>query len=213
MVKLKRNFRFKDIITGHILENLKEYTLVTILFIIGVIIGVIFINNISNNQMNEINTYINSFIDVAKNGTSINSLELLKNSIIQNTILAIILWFVGSTLIGLPIVYGIVAFRGFCLGYTISVVISILGSAKGMIFVSTAMLLQNVIFIPCVFALAVSGTRLYKAIMKDKRKENIKLAIIKHTMFSLLICIILVISSFVEVYISTNIFYACLRFI
>ena len=40
--------------------------------------------------------------------------------------LAIILWFFGTTVIGLPIVFGIILYRGFCLGYTIAVVTSIL---------------------------------------------------------------------------------------
>ena len=44
--------------------------------------------------------------------------------------------------------------------------------------------------------------KLYKLIMADRRRENIKIQILKHTIFSIFIFIILIISSFVEAYIS-----------
>ena len=114
------------------------------------------------------------------------------------------MWFVGSTVIGIPIVLGIVAFRGFCLGYTISSVVAVWGIGKGTLFFACSMLLQNLIFLPCMLALAVSGIKLYQSIMKDKRKENIKFEIFRHTIFSIIIFLFLLLSSFIETYISTN---------
>lgn len=114
------------------------------------------------------------------------------------------MWFVGSTVIGIPIVLGIVAFRGFCLGYTISSSVAIWGTGKGILFFITSMLLQNIIFIPCMLALAVSGIKLYKSIMKDKRKENIKIEIFRHTIFSVMILLLLILASFIETYVSTS---------
>ena len=114
------------------------------------------------------------------------------------------MWFVGSTIIGLPIVYGIVGYKGFCLGYTISSSIITLGTAKGTCFSLASMLLQNIIYIPCILALAVSGIRLYKSIVKDRRRENIKLEVIKHTIFSIFIGIFILIGGLLETYASTN---------
>ena len=123
------------------------------------------------------------------------------------------MWFTGSTVVGIPIVIGIVTAKGFCVGYTISMIISTLGNWKGIIFIATSMLLQNLIYIPSIIALAVSGMKLYKSIMKDKRKENIKLEIIRHTMVSIMLFILLAIASLVEVYISTNLLTMCINFI
>lgn len=130
---------------------------------------------------------------------------LLKDSIKKNIVLAIILWFMGSTVIGISIVYLIVAFRGFCLGYTISSVIATCGLWKGILFVLSTVFLQNIIFIPCIIALSVSGMRLHNSIMKDRRKENIKLEILRHTFFSALMLVFMIISSFIEVFVSKNI--------
>lgn len=100
--------------------------------------------------------------------------------------------------------FGIIIYRGFCLGYTISVCISIMGISKGISFIFISVVLQNLIFIPAIIALAVSGFKLYKSIIKDNRKENIKLEILRHIVFSLIMLILLLISSLIEIFISTN---------
>lgn len=202
----------KNLIAENIITYFKEYLIVTIFFIIGIIIGVIFVNNLSTNQSSEVNTYITVFLDTLKNGFQLEYVELLKNSLLQNLILVLLLWFVGATLIGMPLVFAIIMFRGFCLGYTISALIYVLGISKGILFVILELFLQNIIFIPAIIALAVSGVRLYKTVMKNRNSENIKFAILKHSIFSMLIMLLLIISSVVEVFVSTNLLKLCINF-
>ena len=52
-------------------------------------------------------------------------------------------------------------------------------------------------------AIAVSGTKLYSSIMKNKKIENLKIEIIRHTIFCILMVVVLAISAVVEVYISS----------
>src|SRR5699024_2530883 len=134
----------------------------------------------------------------------IDKLELLKKSLGDNFILILTMWFIGSTVIGIPIIFGIVLFRGFCIGYTISSIIATLGVQKGILFLFTTIFLQNLIFIPLIICMTVSCIRLYKSIMKDKRKENIKIEIIRHTLVSIVLIVFLLIASLLESYISTN---------
>ena len=196
----------KNLVLENIIKYFKEYTIVTICFVIGVIVGVIFINNLADNQSNEIEVYINSFLETLHSDVNFNYLELLKNSLIQNFLLVLALWFLGATLIGIPIVFAIILFRGFCLGYTISAIIHILGISKGVLFVVTTMFLHNLLFIPAIIALAVSGIRLYQTVVKNRNAASIKFALLKHSIFALIIMLILVLSSIIEVFISTNLF-------
>ncbi len=198
----KKNAILQTIIT-HIQNNKKQYAIVAIIFLIGLIIGVSLINN-EKISSDETSSYINEFIGNLKNNYQIDKANLLKKSITNYLIIAVIMWFMGSTVIGIPVVYLIVAFKGFSLGYTISCIMLALGTLKGMLFTILSLLLQNIISIPCILALAVSGMKLYKSIIKDKRKENIKIEILRHTVFSLFITGILVIASVVEVYISSS---------
>lgn len=86
------------------------------------------------------------------------------------------------------------------------------GCGSGILFSITSVFLQNIIFIPGILALAVSGMKLYKSIVKDKRKENIKLEITRHTIFCALILLMLEVSAFVEVYVSTSLLQMCAKY-
>ena len=211
MKKNKRRLILQTI-KEHVANNKKEYVIVSILFVIGIFLGVFFINNIGQEPKTLITEYLNQFIEKLKTTEDLNLVDLLKTSIGQNIILAVSLWFFGTTIIGIPVVFGIVAYRGFCLGYTIAACISIMGISKGIIFVLILLLLQNLLVIPAILALAVSGIKLYKSIVKDKTKENVKLEMLRHTVFSLIMLIVLIISSVIEIFISTNILKLCIKY-
>ena len=201
---MKKNKKIKELILNNIYENIKSYLIVIIIFIIGIVAGIIFINNTNETQSTEIKGYINNFIDALKQDKNIDRTQLLTQSLKDNLILIISLWFIGSTVIGIPIVFGIILFRGFCLGYTASAIIGTLGIQKGLIFLVSTTFFQNIIFIPVIICMSVSCIKLYKSIMKDKRRENIKLEIIRHTFVSVILLICLILSSLIEVYISSN---------
>lgn len=129
--KKNRNSKTKEIILNYVKNNLREIAIITIIFLIGLIFGIIFVNNSGAEQANEISSYINGFVNSLKDNIQIDKAKLLKDAIISNFLLAIILWFVGSTVIGIPVVYGTIAYKGFCLGYTLSSSIATLGIRKG----------------------------------------------------------------------------------
>ena len=204
---MKRNKRLKiwDTIVNHVINNKKEYILVTLLFLVGIFLGVMFINNSKETQLTEITNYMQQFIEKLKNTQNLETSTLLKTTIMQNIVLAITFWFFGTTVIGIPIVFGIIMYKGFCLGYTIATVIATLGTGKGIIFILIALILQNIILIPAILAIGVSGFKLYKSIVKDRNKENIKVEVFRHTIFSVIMLCFLCISAMVEILISTNI--------
>ena len=203
----------KKVIHENIAKNIKIYTILVIIFMLGLIIGIVVVNNAQDAQKAEINDYINTFINDLKNGAKIDYFKLLKTSFGNNFFTVLILWFMSSTVIGIPIVYGEIGYKGFCLGYTISSVVATLGTGKGILFVITSMLLHNIIFIPCLLLLAVSGINLYKSIIRDRRKENIKIEIIRHTIFSLIILAVLMIASLIETYISSNLLISIVKYL
>ena len=208
----RNNRKYKNIIINHIQNNLKEYIISSIIFFIGILLGIVFVNNLNDVQTNEIENYITNSINTLK-GSNIKELSILKESLSSNVFLAVSLWLMGSTIIGLLVVHLIVCFKGFCFGYTLSSIIFVLGTNKGILFFISTMFLKNIIVIPCTIALAVSGMNVYKSVMQDRRKENIKLEVIRHTIFSIFILMLLVLSSFIEAYISQNILEYCIKYI
>lgn len=208
-----KNERIKNYIINNIKNNKKEYISLCIVLFIGVVLGVLFINNVKDDEKVQIQDYINGFIDTVKNGNEIDKVTLLKDSVVRNISIGIILWFVGSTVVGIPLVYAYIGYKGFCVSYAISSCIAVLGQVKGLVFSLASILLQNIIIIPILLAISVSGINLYQSIMKDRRKENIKLEIIKHTVISIINILCLIVAAVLETYVSTNILEIVIKYI
>ena len=183
-----------------IINNAKSYFIVLIIFAVGVFLGVMFINQMQDKG--DIEKYINTYVDETKGLENGKYLEELQKDILSNIGLVLALWFAGTTIIGIPIVLGIILIRGFCLGYTIASCVFVLGRMKGIIFILITIFLQNIIFIPALMILGVSSIKLYKSIIKDRRKENIKVSVLKHSIVSIGIMLALVLSSIIKIEIS-----------
>lgn len=196
----KRKNEIFSAIKENIQNNLKAYIVICIIFAVGIFLGVMIVNQTEDKS--QIENYINTYIDETKLIENGDYLHELQKDIKDNIILVISLWFAGTTIIGIPIVFGIILFRGFCLGYTIASCVFVLGRLKGIMFILMTIFLQNIIFIPAIIMLGVSSIKLYTSIIKDRRKENIKLSIIKHCIISIIILIALIISSIVKIEIS-----------
>ncbi len=128
----------KNVIIKHIKINIKDYLTLSIILIIGVMIGVVIINNSDEKSKLEINGYINSFIESIKSEDfKIDKIQLAKISIFNNLKKIVLIWIAGSTIIGIPLIYIIIVYKGVCIGYTISAIIVTLGPGNRLnIFVS-----------------------------------------------------------------------------
>lgn len=94
-----KGIKIRDTLKQHILNNKKEYIIVVLLFLVGLFSGVFFVNNIQENQKVEISSYLNNFIEKMKTTENLKYADLLKNSMGQNILLAIMIWFFGTTVI------------------------------------------------------------------------------------------------------------------
>lgn len=203
MRKTYRRSGIKTIILEHIENNLKLYLILTVIFFIGLVLGIMFVNNMKQEWQQGISQYLGQFIEQLNNTEyKISNIEILKEAVKNNFISFIILWFLGCMIIGTPVIYCFIMYKGFCLGYTVSAIIASIGAGKGLLFVFGTMLLQNIIYIPVYMAGAVSGINLHKNIMVDRKKEEIKINIVKHTLFSVMLLIWIFIGTIIESYIS-----------
>ena len=202
---IKKNSKIKNLVKEHILKNKRQYAITFAILFIGIAIGVAYVNNFNNEKTQNTSEYIIEFVEKYKLIEKVNSGELFKISMVQNCVLGILIWFFGTTIIGLPVVFGLILYKGFSLGYTIAAITISLGTTKSICFVILSLLFQNIVLIPGIIAIAVSCIRLYSSIIKDRRTKNIKLEVIRHTIFSLAMFTLLILAAFLESFISSNI--------
>ncbi len=202
MISKGYDMKKQSILVEYIMKNKKNFGIILILFFIGIIGGIFFINNANISQIEEIKQYVIKLVDNIKTYGDINRTDILIQSIKQNVWSMLLIWFLGCTIIGSIFIFIAIIYKGFSLGYTISAIIACLGIRKGSTFAIAALLAQNIIFLPAFFILSESGIKLYKGICKHN--IDLKVEVIRHSIVMLISLFLVIISSFTEVYISTN---------
>ena len=192
----------RKLFISHLSKYKKEYTLIAIFIAIGFILGVIYIQKGSESELTSINSYIQTLISNIKNAEGINKALLLLESLKNNCIFIILIWFLGCTIIGSIFIYLACLYKGFSLGYTVAAIFASSGIKTGIIFVLSTMILQNIILFMAIFLIANSGIQLYVNIKRNI--VNLKVELFRHSLIMLISLVLSVIASFIEVYISTN---------
>ena len=194
---------FKKIQTV-VAENRIIFMWILLFFLIGVVLGSYTIYYMSEMGKVEIGGYFNNFLEYIKT-TEIDYMSILLNSIKGIIPVVLIIILLGYTLIGFPFVLLINLFKGYILGFTLSLVITVLGvNGFGIIFAT--LIIQNIIFVPLIIMISIlsmkSSIEKLKSIRKEKNRSQINnkdyLMIQSIFMFFILIGII------IETYISPN---------
>ncbi len=192
-----------NIIESHIKNNFKIYIIILLIFMLGLLLGIAILNNSSEQQKEEVENYINDFANQVKSGESVNYNELFLTSIKSNSKTVVAILFFSISLIGIPIVFGIIGYQGFKLGYTLSSMIMTFGSLKGSLLSMSILFLNKIITIPALVVMSVEGIKISKEIIKHENK-SIKYELYRFIIISIATLIILTISSLIETYICSN---------
>ena len=107
-------------------EQKKIYLSIIITIALGIISGIIYNLILSKSDHTLITNQLNSFFDAIKKN-DINYIPMLFNSLIGNLSLVILIWLLGISIIGLPLIYILCFGKGFLLSFSI---ISILTTYK-----------------------------------------------------------------------------------
>ena len=107
-------------------EQKKIYLSIIITITLGIVCGIVYNLILSKSDHTLITNQLNSFFDAIKKN-DINYIPMLFNSLIGNLSLVILIWLLGISIIGLPLIYILCFGKGFLLSFSI---ISILTTYK-----------------------------------------------------------------------------------
>ena len=194
----------------HIEENYKSYFIFIIVFVLGMIIGIIALNNLNEEQKNSVSTYITNFIETSKN-SNIDYTALLKNTISKNFKFVLVTIIIDLSVFRLIASNLMIGYKGFCLGYSISSIIAVIGIQRDLRFNLSFIFLSEIFYIPAIFYLNVSSLNLYKN-LRDGNYDSKKFEIIRYCIKVGISSVMMILSSLVETYINTNLFLSFLKF-
>ncbi|ABG82248.1 stage II sporulation protein M [Clostridium perfringens] len=191
-----------------LMESLKEnkitFLWVLLFFLVGIVLGSYTVYYMSDFNRVEITTYFNNFLEFL-GGNSVSYTSILVDSIKSILPMVAIIVLLGYTAVGTPIILMMDLAKGYVIGFTFSLIVSMLGS-KGVMLVLSGLMLQNLIFIPIIMLISVlairhSVTKLKMGVSRDRVKLDVSRAYLN---FQGLLSLIIISGILIETYISPN---------
>ncbi|MGI6684873.1 MAG: stage II sporulation protein M [Bacillota bacterium] len=163
----------KFLIKKSLQENLVIYLIIPVIFAFGFIFGMMGVNKLDANQVKDLVSFVDGFINNLPTASVDASLET-QQALISNLKTLFYIWFLGLTVIGIPLTMIIIFSRGFILGFTTSFLIQ-QKSFQGILVILMTVLPQNLLFIPVVLIAAVSSISFSFFVIRGKfAGKNIK---------------------------------------
>ena len=191
-----------------LMESLKEnkitFLWVLLFFLVGIVLGSYTVYYMSDFNRVEITTYFNNFLEFL-GGNSVSYTSILVDSIKSILPMVVIIVLLGYTAVGTPIILMMDLAKGYVIGFTFSLIVSMLGS-KGIMLVLSGLMLQNLIFIPIIMLISVlairhSVTKLKMGVSRERVKLDVSRAYLN---FQGLLSLIIISGILIETYISPN---------
>jgi len=182
----------------------KRYVLFClILVILGIVCGSLFIVILNSSDKSLVIEYIETFIDTIKNN-NFNYIDTLKNTLIINYLIIIIISILGFTYFLAPLNILILFYKSFVIGFSLSsfmLVYKIKGLLLSIIYIFPHLIINILLFsLLIAFTLKLS-IKMINSIIK-KKDINMRVYFNKYLYTGLFIFIVLTISSLYESFVS-----------
>lgn len=163
--------KFNYSLYNYMKENISLYIFSLVLFVMGLIFGSIVIKSLSFSQEQELANYINNFFYSISSGEWQSSKAAFWQILIDNLKYLLLIWFLGLSIIGMPLIFMIIFMKGFVIGFTVSFFISEL-TWKGFLFSIVSVLPQNMLLVPVFIIAGVSGTLFSLSLIKGRGNKK-----------------------------------------
>ena len=148
---------YTNYITRHIHTHSPIYSFIIVLFVMGIIFGAIIVNSLSLAQKEDLFYYLNHFFGQVADGKTGPAEELLKLSFFHNVKFIGLMWVLGISIIGFPLILILLFLKGVVVGFSVGFLVNQMGW-HGLLLAFVTLMPQNLLFIPVYIFIAVIST-------------------------------------------------------
>lgn len=156
-------YTIKNQIANHFKAHATIYVFMIILFLTGVIFGAVIVNSMNFNQKQDIFFYLERYISQIIAGEQIGNQAILINSFLYHMKYLLLLFLLGLTVIGLPLVWILIFIKGLVVGFSVGFIVNQFG-VKGLLLASLSIAPQNLLIIP-IYIIAGSLSMIFSLIL------------------------------------------------
>ncbi|SJZ61977.1 stage II sporulation protein M [Selenihalanaerobacter shriftii] len=185
-------------------RNLSILLFLIIIFISGITFGSIAVKMLSYSEKSELVNYLSSFFQTFKGELVLQKRMLAQHAILYNLKMIVLVWTLGLSIIGMPLIPIIVFLRGFVLGFAIGFLVDEL-AFKGLIFALASILPHNLLVIPALILSSVAGIAFSFNLLKSRFLKfpiNFAQYFFGYSTLMLLLAIILACAGIIETFLT-----------
>lgn len=184
-------------IMGYLNETIKKeknkLIFVTIMFTIGLVLGSLFTNFITSNDKDLLISQLEIYFDsIKKLSNDVFGVKVLSSELLNNGLQLFIIFALGISMVGLPVVIFILFFKGFMLGTTLSTMFlkyQLKGILGAFLYVFPCLIINTIIYILMSFFAVHSSVKFLKALLK---KDNLNFkSFLGRYLLAFIVCVVL----------------------
>lgn len=169
----------------------KIFVFLLVLTIIGISVGAILVTILNNSDKTLTTEYINEFVNNIENN-KLDYLFALKNNLFSNLTYVVLIWLLGISVIGLPIMLIMFFSKSFILGFSIGAVLETF-KAKGILFSLVYVFpgqVVNLLFLLFLMMYAMSFS--FKLIYVILKKQSLDFRVVMNRYFKIFLLVLIV---------------------
>lgn len=186
-------------------DDVPYLVFINVIFIVGVFFGSLAIRTLDYQAREELVAYLSDFFQgVEGKGLFSNDTTTFVQAISYNLKTLLLLWLLGLSIIGMPLIPIIIFMKGFVIGFTVGFLVEEL-LMKGVVFALASVVPHNLILIPVFLLAGIISLSFSFSIIKSlflKRPINFIPGLFNFTVITMGLGLLLVFGGFVEAYIT-----------
>lgn len=144
---MRKKLSFSSPIIRHVQEYSSIYSFIIVLFLMGVIFGAVIVNSLSIDQKEDLFYYLNQFFGQVSEGKVAESGDLFRLSFFHNVKFLGLIWVLGISIIGLPLILILLFIKGVVVGFSVGFLVNQM-KWGGFLLSFVTVLPQNLFIIP-----------------------------------------------------------------
>lgn len=162
-------------VMNHIKNHATIYTFMIILFLTGIIFGAVIVNSMNFVQKQDLYFYLERYFGQLAHEEKVAGSTILISSFLYHVKYLGLLFILGLSIIGLPIVWILIFLKGLVVGFSVGFIVNQLG-LKGLLLASVSIAPQNIFIIP-VYIVAGSLSMIFSLTLFRKLFSQISVPI------------------------------------
>ncbi|MDF2937531.1 MAG: Stage sporulation protein [Paenibacillaceae bacterium] len=185
-------------------EHFPFFLFIFVLFATGIVFGAVLVGALTLEQREEMARHLAAFAATVDQGGGFDSAASFQQSVMLHLKWLGLIWVLGLSVIGLPLVFALDFLKGVLVGFTVGYMVSVY-SWDGLLFAFVSVLPQNLVIIPAFIIVSVAATLFAIHLVKARvveREGSLAGAFWRYTATALLMVLVLAAAALYEGYLS-----------